>query len=366
MKCIRCDADSDYKDRTDKKCPKCGGTYAFEPKAGDPFTDVAFQKAIAHVSSDGAVRWGVEHLYYELCRKKRLPGYLITILVMAAIMIGLLAVTVGAVVNPVFFVGLAPAAVLAVAAYWVHGASKVVQIERGKFSEMYDRWITVHGPPARVITRKPKPAAPKPVEADVGDYSFDRAVICDRARTVDLLLANNFHFENNCAVLSAEGYPEGPFETVRAMLRRNPKLRVYILHDATPGGCGLAHRLATDPAWFGGKIKVIDVGLRPSHAPRFPGLWLPPAGVASATDGVSADEAGWLSSYSLEVAAVLPEQVLKRLFKAINLQIDLDKYTGPVIYLASRNKSDSGGAGGDGSVISLDAGDSDGPADSFG
>jgi hypothetical protein len=27
-------------------------------------------------------------------------------------------------------------------------------------------------------------------------------VICDRAQTVDVLLANNFHFENNCAVLS--------------------------------------------------------------------------------------------------------------------------------------------------------------------
>ena len=34
-----------------------------------------------------------------------------------------------------------------------------------------------------------------------------------------MLLANNFHFENNCAILSIEGYPPNVFETVRAMLK---------------------------------------------------------------------------------------------------------------------------------------------------
>ena len=82
-------------------------------------------------------------------------------------------------------------------------------------------------------TRKPRgprraPGPPPKLEPDVADYSFDRAVICDRARTVDLLLANNFHFENNCAVLSVEGYPQRVFETVRTMLKRNPQLRLTI------------------------------------------------------------------------------------------------------------------------------------------
>lgn len=117
--------------------------------------------------------------------------------------------------------------------------------------------------------RKPQPATKRSLEPDIADYSFDRAVICDRARTVDILLANNYHFENNCAVLSVEGYPAGPFETVLGMLKRNPKLQVFALHDATPVGCRLAHRLATEPEWFAGQTRVIDVGLHPFTPRRF-------------------------------------------------------------------------------------------------
>ena len=97
-----------------------------------------------------------------------------------------------------------------------------VPILAGKFAKLWERWCTTHGNPAGVIERQfargvTPPLRPATSEADLGDYSFDRAVICDRARTVDLLVANNFHFENNCAILSIDGYPEGPFATIRAM-----------------------------------------------------------------------------------------------------------------------------------------------------
>src|SRR5262245_44159111 len=71
MKCIRCGHDSKFKERGDHTCPKCRGTFAFEPRTGDPVTDVLFQKAIVSVSGDGKIRWGVEHLYYEICRRKK-------------------------------------------------------------------------------------------------------------------------------------------------------------------------------------------------------------------------------------------------------------------------------------------------------
>src|SRR6202040_1215513 len=120
------------------------------------------------------------------------------------------------------------------------------------------RWRRVHDPPAGLITRPdPPPTAAPPREPDIGDYSFDRAVICDRARTADLLIANNFHFENNCAVLTVDGYPRAPFATIMTMLKRNPKLQVYALHDATPAGCAMSHKIASDPAWFDGKNRVI-------------------------------------------------------------------------------------------------------------
>src|SRR5262249_34498300 len=127
-------------------------------------------------------------------------------------------------------------------------------------------------------------------------------------------------FENNCAVLAIDGYPPGPFETVRAMLKRNPKLEVFALHDASVKGCQLAHQLSTDPAWFANGVKVVDVGLRPVHAKRFTGLYKEPksAYVPPEGEALTAEEVEWLGKYTFELAAIRPEQVLKRLYRAIN------------------------------------------------
>ena len=70
-------------------------------------------------------------------------------------------------------------------------------------------------------------------------------------------------------------------------------------------------------------------------------------------------ELRWLNAHVLELAAIRPEQVLKRLFRAINRKED--------------SRSDTGDSGGgdasvfyDGESFSSDAADSDGGADSFG
>ena len=162
---------------------------------------------------------------------------------------------------------------------------RFVRLDQATFDGLWQRWLAAHRHPAGLIVRKPERAVSRPQESDIGDYSFDRAVICDRARTVDLLIANNFHFENSCAVLSIGGYPRGPFETVRTMLKRNPKLQVFALHDASIPGCELAHALANDPLWFKGQAPVTDLGLRPRHAGPFRGLFLPAAGGSGVRTG---------------------------------------------------------------------------------
>jgi len=324
MICIRCQHDSKYPERkATGTCEKCGGKFAFEPREGARFSDQAFKKAIDKVSSEGKVRWGVEHLYYELCRRTRsntgallgcvaffFPMILVGVLTLADVLPG--------------EVLLVTAVLSGVVAYAVSRPSERVALPRSDFEMMWDRWGQIHGKVPSAIQRKPQEEpsrAARPAEPDLEDYSFDRAVICDRARTADLLLANNFHFENNCAILSFDGYPKPAFESVRRMLKRNPRLEVYALHDATPVGCRLAHRLATDPEWFKGQGRVIDVGLRPVHAKPFQGLLLPAdTGVIHRGNGISEEEARWLSEHRLELAAIRPEQVLKRLFKAISKQ----------------------------------------------
>ncbi len=371
MKCIRCEHDSKYKERPNKRCPKCGGQFAFEPRTGDPLTDPAFQHAVEAVSASGRVRWGVEHLYYEVCRRKRIASSRFIVFGVFLAAFAAWSVVWAVKVHPGWWLGVVAAAVVGLILVTVKQGSRLVRVDLSTFNRMWERWCAVHGAPASVIARKQKPRKQQPAEPDLADYSFDRAVICDRARTVDLLLANNFHFENNCAVLSIEGYPPGPFETVRTMLQRNPRLQVFALHDATPAGCRMAHKLASDPNWFAGRVKVIDVGLRPVHAARFQGLLLSSKDAAvTVREGITPLEAAWLAKYILELAAIRPEQVLKRLFRALNLPINPDDYPEDVIYLAARDDGRARGSdadgGGDGSTFAADAGDADGPADAFG
>lgn len=318
MICIRCQHDSKYPERKDTKaCPNCGGKFAFEPRESDPFTDMAFQKAIDKVSAGGQVKWGVEHLYYELCRKPRNSAAMAALFAFI-LAVGIVMAVVVAQAAPVALIFYVPAVLLVLRA--IVKNVKVRMLPRGDFERMWDRWGTVHGKPKGVIARKPQDDKPaRAQDPDIGDYSFDRAVICDRARTVDLLLANNFHFENNCAVLSVGGYPRQAFETVRRMLRRNPRLEVFVLHDITPEGCRLAHRLAQDPEWFKGMgIRIVDVGLRPVHASPFQKVLEKSEQEVPSGGGLSADEAQWLSRHRLELAVIRPEQIVKRLFRAMS------------------------------------------------
>ena len=316
MKCIRCGVDSKYKERVNRTCPGCHKLFAFEPQLGDKLTDTAFQKAIDAVSAKGQVRWGVEHLYYEIARRAR--GTIVPFLVAGAIF-GIVGVFFLAVRHPIGLIPIGIAAFLAFIAWRRKG--KTVHLALADFNRMWSTWRTVHGEPNGLIVRASARGTPTPrrsFDSDIADYSFDRAVICDRARTADLLIANNFHFENNCAVLSMDGYPEPLFDTVRSMLKRNPKLRVFALHDSSARGCRMAHRLTHEKEWFAGQGEVTDVGLRPSQADAFRGLFLAAGPAVVGGGGISALEARWLSQNALELAVLRPEQILKRLYAAMN------------------------------------------------
>lgn len=375
MKCVRCGKDSNYKDRSGRTCPGCKGRFAFEPKDGDPVTDMLFLNSIKAVSGDGRLWWGVENLYYEVCRRSRKVVPLACILVLlflAAFLLTLALTQRNRSVTPAlgFFGVVLLVGGLASAATRLRGA--YARIDRDTFSRLWDKWVGAHGKPEKVIERVPDPPTPKDLEADIGDYSFDRAVICDRARTVDLLVANNFHFENNCAVLSVDGYPKGPFAVIKAMLKRNPRLLVFVVHDASAPGCRLAHRLVTDPDWFGGAgLRVIDLGLRPRHAGPFRGLLQHGDGVRlEPEDGIATAEAEWLVKHRLELAAVRPEQVLKRLFAGLQAHANDDPRARDTSsqgasdgWVTTCGAFDAGGYGGDSDGA---GGDGGGGADAFG
>jgi len=339
MKCIHCDRDATYSERADGKCPGCRHAFAFEPRSGDPITDSAFKHAIDLVSSQGSVRFTGASLLYEIARRIKRPGsiwgrYLAAFFVPLGLGIAGLVITIanaesvggpgGARLLDLWLprLGLGVLALEALGFAWAWKANHApwLRLDESTFSALLAKWICAHGEPAGRIIRRPRvtASADRARPRDLESYSFDRAVVCDREDTVDLLLANNFHFENNCAVLSESGYPPEAAPQVRAMLKRNPKLLVLCLHDATPSGCALAHRVRCDPDLVLPTARVVDVGLRPVHAAPFRGMLLRAGAPVSSNLDITKAEATWLSKFRLELAAVRPEQVLKRLYRALS------------------------------------------------
>jgi hypothetical protein len=161
-------------------------------------------------------------------------------------------------------------------------------------------------------------------------------------------------------VLSFDGYPQNAFAPVKAMLKNNPRLTVYVLHDASVTGCLLAHKLASDTGWFRGTARVVEVGIRPAHARNLRGMWRESM-LGRVTDPkLTRAEQAWLSRYSADLATIRPEQVIKRLFAAIASEAELQ----------AASKFVEVDEGGDFLVnswsLGSDAAASDGGGDSFG
>jgi len=363
MKCARCGHDSTYPQRTGGVCPGCKGKFAFEPRTGDPLPDMAWKSAIDWVSSNGTVRFTAAHLHHAVARRKKPApaGRAFFFFSFVGLIVAVAGFANRSEGGAMF--GLLTAGVLLVGGLVTRSsASRGLSLDRDTFDQLFARWRQAHGDPKGLIAPR---ASVRPMSAamarELEGYSFDRAVICDVPETVDVLLGNDFHFENNCAVLTAGGYPEHAAPIIRKMLRKNPRLEVFVLHDATVQGLVLAHMLRTDPAWFGGQpVKVFDVALRPAQAKKHPELAWPGEGVLVPEDhpAIGPDEVVWLRQYRMHLAALSPEQLIKRLFRAMQRLPELAASQGA--------DGSSGSSSSDVIFWSTDASASDGGGDSFG
>jgi hypothetical protein len=137
-------------------------------------------------------------------------------------------------------------------------------VDRPQFDTWLTKWNSINNSPEKILPppqTSSLPAAPNP---EVTAYSFDRVVVCDSPEIAQLLISNNFHFENNCAILTIDRYPQSIFDTTMEMLSRNPDLKVYALHDCSPQGLQLIRRLRAEEIWFSDPaIPIIDVGILP-------------------------------------------------------------------------------------------------------
>jgi Pyridoxal-dependent decarboxylase, pyridoxal binding domain/Pyridoxal-dependent decarboxylase, C-terminal sheet domain len=95
----------------------------------------------------------------------------------------------------------------------------------GRIETWFDRWTSINNVPAKILPSLQTTNLPTAPNPEVTAYSFDRVIVCDNPIVAQLLISNNFHFENNCAILTIDGYPQSIFGTTMEMLRRNSELK---------------------------------------------------------------------------------------------------------------------------------------------
>jgi len=282
MKCIQCNANNNLKDRTANqgRCKNCKHPFAFEPTTMNAklrFTDGFFAKALADISANDTLYFTRKQLIYLLEKRLVRAARIISCRrIISLISVGIFFI--------LAFNRLTPPIVFFCYVLIFSGMNSIFtrfleprqlrpkNIAKGIFitDAMLDIWINrwelYNGLPARLLPPPSAPAslAPAVAAADVTAYSFDRVLVCDSVAIAQLLIANNIHFEHNCAVLSISGYPQAIFATTMAMLRRNPDLQVIALHDCSPSGVALINQLRTSPDWFLDSTQVIfDLGMLP-------------------------------------------------------------------------------------------------------
>lgn len=332
MKCVKCQTDNKLKERKDSngKCKNCRHPFTFDPKLSDSFTDPFFAKTLATISANETLYFTPRQFFYFFNARKyavswKFMGCFPLVLAVGSLVLMMVTGWGGFGVVAALFL-------LAAIAVWLPpvqrqfraNMQRKIKADFQQVGQWLARWEAHNGKTKKLLPPPKQNLGAAKISAEVSAYSFDRAVICDRDEIAHFLIANNFHFENNCAVLSVNGYPSNIFSTVLDMLHRNPQLKVYALHDASPAGVQLVHRLRTTPRWFADShgVTIFDLGLLPRQVLKR-GMFVQQESAAAqqvkalpaaVLHGLQPDEIKWLAEGKfVELESLAPLVLLKLL-----------------------------------------------------
>ncbi len=351
MKCIQCDDDNNLQDRTDNqgRCKNCNHPFAFEPTTMDAkirFTDGFFAKTLTDISANDTLYFTPKQLLYLI--QKRLVRKEVSVARTSGILSGCVMTLFGFVLGlNVFWIWfiLLPLGIYAFVAGVFMSPRRMRlashTISKTMLNAWLEQWQRVNPPPAKLLPTPGSAPVLTSVDDDVTAYSFDRVLVCDSVAIAQLLIANNIHFEHNCAVLSITGYPRTIFATTMTMLRRNPDLQVIALHNCSPRGVALVHELRTSPDWFAENTPMIfDLGLLPRQieAARQQAYIQVSTDSAQAAKAMSSEvrqplsetELQWLEAgYFVELESFTPQKLIQIVSRGIarlqNLGEDVDE-----------------------------------------
>jgi hypothetical protein len=326
MKCLKCNTDSKRSERADGKCPKCGHIFVFEPQ-NDKITDLAFRAVLDDVSARDTLQYTQGQLYFAFNRrlgKKFSPDVLSGVLSffsIVAIIGGIIGASTGSFwMMCLFILGLAMILFVAIRG---RRPLKEVAVDRQTFHALFQRWVAVNKNPKGLINEDKArvKSLNEQQRKELSKYSFDRLLIVERDLIAVMLIRNNFHFENNCAILSLDGYPGNETrEMVLSMANQNPALKVFLAHDASADGCAALARLRAKGWLADDKVAVSDLGLRPSQVMAMKRALItrdaaiPTGAQAEALAWLDAKERAWLNKgNAMSIDTLSPASLMRAL-----------------------------------------------------
>lgn len=301
MKCIRCGVNSRYRERYRNsspiisRCKNCGHEFVFEPKGTTynlpiKITDLHFLNVINKISSNSSIYFTQKQLNYALLRKNKKTKFLskysfremnfydymkiisvpIGLLCMFSLLVVIRNPTIGFYIFCTgFFIEFLQRRRYLPTGIQVRKLnfnSRTLEITPDQLEFWIQRWININERVQNLLY--PLVPLAQQVEShllfdlDSRYHSFDKLLVVDTREIAYFLISNNFHFENSCAILSVDGYPEYIFDSVLNLVKQNPNLKVYALHDCTPRGISLVHTLRNESRWFSSlNIPIYDIGL---------------------------------------------------------------------------------------------------------
>ncbi len=260
--CPHCSQSIRGKQRTNSACDLCKKEFAFDPKT-NPFRlhDVRFRKVAEHMGA-GGFKFTAGQLGVALTRRPTsatgtyLAAALFGVFGLAAAFLSATSATKGAEKGVLF--GIAWMIAGAVLAGFASSNPPATPKKEAMQTDILPRWCSVHGEPPRGLIDEASLASLTEDDRPLKDLVA--VVVCPERDVLTSLLANGAPRDLRLGLLPTAP-PTNPWEEgLIEMLRKNPRLPILLLHDASAEGVFLARDLpkllGLDP-----KHRILDLGL---------------------------------------------------------------------------------------------------------
>ena len=261
MICPHCSQSILSKQRTNSVCALCKKEFAFDPRVNlFRLDDVRFRKVAEHMGV-GGFKFTAGQLGAALVRrpKSAVGAYLGPALFVVFGLAGAFLSAFKGAEKGVLF-GIVWMVVGVVLGGFVSSAPPATPTKEAMQTDILPRWCSVHGEPPRGLIDEASLASLTEDDRPLKDIVA--LVVCPERDVLTSLLANGAPRDLRLGLLSTAP-PANPWEEgLIEMLRRNPRLPILLLHDASAEGVFLARDLpkilGLDPAH-----RILDLGLNP-------------------------------------------------------------------------------------------------------